>query len=321
MGLGLRLHAATDRALDRAFAAGSILRTHLLRPTWHFVTPADIRWLLALTAPRVHAVNASMNRKLGLDGAIFKRSQAALAKALPGGQHLTREELRRALEKDGIAADGLQRMAYLMMHAELDGLICSGARRGKQFTYALLEERVPHARVLGREDALAELARRYFISRGPATDRDFAKWSGLTLSDARRGLEAVKGGLEREVLDGREFWSSEPIPRADATRPEVHLLSIYDEYISGYEDRSDLADPETAARLVAMGNSLTHILVLDGRITGTWKRTVRRDALVIEASLFRELTKSQMQALSHAAQRYGAFLEMPVELIHTNIRK
>jgi DNA glycosylase AlkZ-like len=144
--LGLRLRGVTDDDIDQAFGAGSILRTHLMRPTWHFVTPLDIGWLLALTGPRVHAVNGYMYRKLELDSAIFKRSNATLAKALRGGKQLTRNELRGVLQKAGIATDGELRMGYLMMRAELDGLVCSGARRGKQFTYALVDERAPRAK-------------------------------------------------------------------------------------------------------------------------------------------------------------------------------
>jgi hypothetical protein len=229
--LGLRLRQdAHDADVDRAFNEGSILRTHMLRPTWHFVTPADIRWLLALTAPRVHAANATMYRRLELDNATLKRSRRALTKALQGGQHLTRDELRRALEKSGVAADNGQRLAYIVMHAELDGLICSGPRRGKQFTYALLEERVPPTRSLGREEALTELTRRYFASRGPATAQDFAKWSGLTVADAKHGLEAIKGQLQHEKLNGEDYWFTSSVSTAGLASPTAHLLSFYDEY-------------------------------------------------------------------------------------------
>jgi Winged helix DNA-binding domain len=158
-----RTHSLTDAALDQAFAEGSILRTHVLRPTWHFVTPADIRWMLALSAPRVHQLNSSMYRKCELDDATFARSNAALANALQGRKQLTRSELATALAHVGIHADGF-RLSYLMMYAELEGLICSGGRRGKQFTYALLEERVPQAQHLDNDQALAELVTRYFCS-------------------------------------------------------------------------------------------------------------------------------------------------------------
>ena len=225
--LGLRLRQdAHDADLDRAFNAGSILRTHVLRPTWHFVTPTDIRWLLALTAPRVLAVNAAMYRKLELDNATLKRGHKAMTKALHGGQHLTRDELRATLEKAGLAVGTGQRLAYMVMAAELDGLICSGPRRGKQFTYALLEERVPPVAPLQRDEALATLTRRYFASHGPATAQDFAKWSGLTSADAKRGLEMVGTQLQHETLNGAEYWFSSSAAPLNAKRASTHGLPV-----------------------------------------------------------------------------------------------
>jgi hypothetical protein len=231
--LGLRMQGAAECDIEQAFAKGDILRTHLLRPTWHFVTPADIRWLLELTAPRVHAANAYMYRKLELDGVVFKRSVAALSKALQGGEHLTRSELRDVLQKAGVATDGEFRMSYLMMHAELEGIVCSGPRRGKQFTYALLDERAPQANTLPHDEALAELARRYFTSRGPARLQDFAKWSGLTVADARSGLEAVKAQLQSDVVGDEAYWFLAAAPPAKDGSPTAHLLSVYDENDSG----------------------------------------------------------------------------------------
>lgn len=310
--LGLRMRGATDRVIDRAFADGSILRTHLMRPTWHFVAPADIRWMLALTAPRVHAVNASMYRELELDRATFKRSNAALVQALRGGQQLTRDELRRALEKTGIATRNGLRLAYLMMYAELEGLICSGARRGKQFTYALVDERAPHAENLTREEALAELARRYFTSRAPATVQDYAKWSGLTIADAQRGLEAVRPRLVCELVNGQTLWCTNSSSFENKASPSAYLLSIYDEYISGYKDRSAIGTAEIGAKLSAMGNALGYIIVIDGQIVGTWRRTFVKNKVVIEMNSFAPLTKTQRASIAAAARRYADFLEMPL---------
>src|SRR5258708_17025421 len=155
--LGLRLQGVTDDDMEQAFTDGAILRTHVMRPTWHFVSPADIRWLLALTAPHVRAASAYYNRKLELDDAVFRRTNAVLANALQGGKQLTRDELASALQQAGIATDGEQRVTHIMMRAELDGVICSGARRGKQFTSALLAERAPQARTFNPDEALAEI--------------------------------------------------------------------------------------------------------------------------------------------------------------------
>ncbi|MCI0534660.1 MAG: winged helix DNA-binding domain-containing protein [Verrucomicrobiales bacterium] len=307
--LGLRLRGMADSDIERAFNDGAILRTHLLRPTWHFVAPEDIRWLLALTAPRVHVANAYMYRKLELDRAVLKRSEAVLTKALQGGKHLTREELRDALRRAGIASDSGQRMGYLLMCAELDGIVCSGPRIGKSFTYALLEERVPPARTFTRSEALAELSRRYFNSRGPATVEDFAKWSGLTMTDARNGLNAGKGLIQSDVLETQTYWFSASSRCAKVKSPTAFLLSIYDEYISGYKDRSAIVDEKDAERLIAMGNALTHVTVVRGRIVGTWKRTFAKNTVAIEATHLRTLSRAEHRAFASAAERYGKFFQ------------
>jgi hypothetical protein len=312
--LGLRLLGCTDKDIEKAFSEGSILRTHLMRPTWHFVTPADIRWLLMLTAPRVHAVNGTLYRRLGLDNSTLKHSHAILAKALVGGNQLTRNELRDTLQQAGITIKNGLHLAYILMAAELDGLICSGVRCGKQFTYGLLDERVPQAEFMERDAALAELARRYFVSRGPATVHDFAKWSGLTVADARLGLEAVKAALVHEVVGENDYWFSPVIPAASEVSSRAYLLSIYDEYISGYKDRSAIGEAEVGGRLISLGNALSYIVVLDGQIVGTWKRTLSKDVGVIQLDLFYKLTEDDHQAIAAAAQRYGEFLELPVIL-------
>jgi hypothetical protein len=312
--LGLRMQGGTDDDIDQAFADGTILRTHVLRPTWHFVTPADIRWMLALTSPRVHAANAFMYRKLELDRTLLRRSNSTFAKALQGGKQLTRDELRVVLQKAGIATDDRLRMVYIMAFAELEALICSGARRGKQFTYALLDERAPHTKTMEREEALAELAHRYFVSRGPATVQDFAKWSGLTVNDARQGLEGIKTQLRHETVDGQGYWCSKSCSSAKHISPTAYLLPIYDEYISGYKDRSAIGKADVGVRLTALGHDLSYIIVIDGQIVGSWKRTLRKDTAVIETNLFTRLTKAESRAVTLAAQRYGHFIDRAVTL-------
>jgi Winged helix DNA-binding domain len=206
------------------------------------------------------------------------------------------------------------RMGYLMMRAELDRIVCSGPRRGKQFTYTLLDERAPQAKTLQREEALTELAQRYFVSRGPATVQDFAKWSGLTTTDARRGLEAVQARLRPQVVNSQTYWFSPSTPTAKDISPAAHLLSIYDEYISGYKDRGAMIDERCAAKLGALGNALSYIIVVDGQIVGAWKRMIRKGAVVIEMNIFTRLTKAEERAVAVAADRYGKFLDLPVVL-------
>ncbi len=219
--------------------------------------------------------------------------------------------MRGVLAHAGIATSGELRMSYILMRAELDGVICSGARRGKQFTYALLSERAPHARHLERDHALAELARRFFLSRGPATVHDFAKWSGLTVTDARAGLEAIKSQLEHEQVDAQSYWRSPSTPAVPERAPTAVLLSIYDEYISGYKDRSAMIEPSYGAKLQALGNALTAIVVVDGQVVGIWKRTLKKDAVVVETDIFAALTTAESQAVAAAIDHYAAFLQLP----------
>lgn len=304
----------TDADLDKAFHAGKILRTHVMRPTWHFVAPKDIRWLLMLTGPRVHAGNAFMYRKLELDRAILRKSYKVLEKVLQGNKQLTRTELGAALAKAGIPAEGL-RLTYFMMSAELDAVICSGGRRGKQFTYAMLEERVPPVKPLKRHEALAELVKRYFSTRGPATLQDFTWWSGLTMADGRKGIELVKSHLAHEVLEGQTYWFGNSISPVKEKSPAVHLLPNYDEYFIGFKDRSAIGQVAREAGIRSDDPSLiAHIILLDGQIVGGWRRTVTKNAVILEQNLFVDLTRSAQRALAQEVDRFSEFLQLPVEL-------
>jgi hypothetical protein len=313
-GIAQRTQSLTNAAIDQAFAQGDILRTHVMRPTWHFVTPDDIRWMLKLTALRVNAANALYYRRLGLDDSVFSRSNAVLEKSLEGGNQLTRSELQSTLQQSdvGEAADDRLRLAYLMMHAELDGIICSGALRGKQHTYALLDERAPHARPLEREEALAELARRYITSHGPATLKDFTGWSGLAPADAREGLELVKPQLDQEVVAGKAYWFSSKSPITERSAPIAHLLPAFDEFTVAYRDRSPILDPQNPQPAI---ENLGTVILLDGHIAGAWKRTNSKKAVSIEIRIFASLTEAQELAIQGAADRYGAFLGLPVILL------
>jgi len=312
--LGLRMQNSTDTFVEQVFNDGSILRTHILRPTWHFVLPADIRWMLALTAPRVIAACTYYYRILGLDDTVFEQCNGAMAKALQGGKHLTRAELASVLQQAGIATDNLQRIGQIIMRAELDGIICSGARRGKQFTYALLDERAPQARTLDREESLAELAGRYFTSHGPATLQDFVWWSGLTVADARIGLAMVTSQLKHEVIDGQTYWRSASMPSAKDLSQTIYLLPNFDEYTVGYTDRSAIFDMSDAEKFDTPGNVLNPTIVLNGLVVGTWKRTIKKDSMLLTPSLFTTLNKDGVGALIESASRYSAFLNIPVNI-------
>jgi hypothetical protein len=312
--LGSRMRSVADEDVERAFNAGAILRTHLLRPTWHFVLPADIRWLLDLTAPRIKSRLAYRHEQLDLDARTLRRASAAIGKTLLDGVPRSRDELRGVLGRIGIRSLGVERMAHIMAMAELDGIVCSGPRKGKQFTYALLDDRAPGGRALERDEALAALASRFFRSRGPASIQDFAKWAGLTVADARQGLEAVKADLHRVEAEGVELWFPATRP-ARASSPTGYLLSIYDELISSYRDRSAMVDRRHGKKLVGMGNALTAVIAIDGRIVGTWKRKVSAKAVAIETRRFDPLSRAGSRAVAAAARRYGEFLGLPVVLV------
>ncbi len=306
--LGLRTSGLSDADLDRAYSEGEILRTHVMRPTWHFVAPEDLRWMQELTAPRVLAGSRSFYARSGLDGKTLRRSNGILAKALRGGNHLTRPELASLLESEGVAQGDSLRLGLIIMRAELDAVVCSGALRGKRHTYALLDERAPRSRTRSRDEALGELATRYYSGHGPGTLEDFAWWSGLGGRDARAALSMIASRLVRETVSGREYFFEEP---RTASRPSgaAHLLPNYDEFVVAFADRSGLFDARHLDKLDSRGNPLfMNTVVIDGRVEGTWRRTLKRETVDVEVSLFTTPGKAASAALSAAARRYGAFV-------------
>jgi hypothetical protein len=308
--IGQRIVGTTEPDIARAFDAGEILRTHALRPTWHFVAAEDIRWILELTAPRVYQLNATMYRRLELDDAVLARAHAALADSLQRGRHRTRTDLADYLKCAGIEAEGM-RLGYIMMHAELDGWICSGAMRGKQQTYALLSERAPQAKSLARDEALAELVRRFFTGHGPATVKDFARWSGLTIADTKRGLEMLGQKLVSATIDGRTYWFAElPAEIAIEPSPTAHLLQGYDEYTIGYGESRDLCNPYFE-RFINR-DSYLHSVIIDGKVAAAWKRTLKRTELQIEIAPYRDLSTAELAAIQDAAAAHGRFMDLPV---------
>ena len=309
--LGLRMPAGTtDTQIERAIDEGQILRTHVMRPTWHFVTPADVYWMLDLTASHVHRTLATYNRRQGLTEDVTTRSTKVFERALKDGQCPTRVELGAQLERAGIMAKGV-RLALLTIYAELEGVICSGPRRAGELTYALLAERAPRPRRLSRDEALAELTLRYFRSHGPATIRDFVWWSGLLTADAKRGLEINRA--RHELVDGRTYWTIGPPPGAKRTG-SVHLLPIYDEYIVAYRDRA--AVPLATTRIASpSGGPVTfqHALVIDGTVAGTWRTAKNKEGVAIDVIPLR-LNRAERRGITETAGRYERFLGAPVTM-------
>jgi hypothetical protein len=310
-----------DAAMDRAFGEGAILRTHVLRPTWHFVAPVDIRWLLDLTAPRVNQLNAHYYRRFGLDGPLFAKTNALLAKTVAGGAHPTRKELADVLDRAGFTASG-PRLAYIIMRAELDAILCSGPPRGKQHTYAALEERAPHTKTLDREEALAELVSRYFATRGPATLKDFQRWSSLTAGEAKMGLGAVMSQFEHEDVDGRTYWFAEGSAPQKRGSKRVDLVQGYDETVMSYsESRDALYGGQSSAPVPHVENALMHAVLQDGQLMGLWRPTRTKDTVVVEASLFGPREPADERALEAAVERFGRFLGMPATMVASSVSR
>ncbi|MEJ2735732.1 MAG: winged helix DNA-binding domain-containing protein [Anaerolineae bacterium] len=311
--VGLRCAQTTDTLLEEEIAKQAIVRTWLMRGTLQIVAAPDIHWMLTLLSPRIVAARARRHQQLGLDDATLAKSHEILIRELEGGNRLTRKEVMFTLEQAGISTRG-QRGYHILGHAALEGVICFGPNQGKEQTFVLLREWVLSSQKLESDEALAELARRYFQSHGPATLKDFVGWSGLRITVARKALELVKDEFQQETIAGQTCWEIpyETIPGVSS--PTIHLLPAFDEYYLGYQDRGAVLDPHYDKTVVSSNGMFRPIIVLDGQVVGTWKRTLKKRCVIITANPFVSFAKKESQALLTAAERFGAFLGLPVEL-------
>jgi len=310
--MGLRMRTSSDRLIEQAIAERTIVRTWPMRGTLHFVSPRDVRWMLRYLTPKKVTGASARFRQLHLDLATFARSGRIIAKELDGGKRRTREGLYALLEKNRISCAG-QRGIHILWRLSQEQLICFGPREGKQPTFVLLDEWIRPGKVPDREDALAELALRYFKSHGPATIRDFVWWSGLTTKEAREGLEASSGKLASERIDGELYWMSGTITSKSARGSEGLLLPAFDEFLVAYADRSFAVASRHARRLGFGGGIMTPTVLHNGQIIGTWKRSFKNDTALIHVHVFTGLTRSQRSAVEEAADRYGRFVGKAVD--------
>ncbi|MDP1676749.1 MAG: winged helix DNA-binding domain-containing protein [Bacteroidota bacterium] len=310
--VGVRLPDSTDKIIETAVVNGDILRTHVMRPTWHFVSPEDIYWMLELAAPNILSAMRSRHKQLELNEAVQKKSNGIIEKSLNRGKHLTRDELFVELEKNKITT-GNQRGIHILMRAELDGMVCSGATRGKQQTYALLAERVPRKKTLRKEEALAELAMRYFNSHGPATVQDFIWWSGLSVGDAKKGLESVKSNFISEEVGLQTYWFADN-DIYSKKKESLYLLPAYDEFVISYKDRSAILTPESQAKAISNNGIFWPVIVVNGKIAGMWKRTVENKSVKIETEFFNSLQKTIAVYIKKKAVQFGKFIGKEVEI-------
>lgn len=311
-GIGARTRSATLTDVEKAIAEGKIIRTWPMRGTIHFIPPDAVKWMLKLSAARMVAADRRRQEQLDLNEAILERCKQLFYDVLHGGRRLSRPEMMTLLENNGIGT-GNQRGYHILWYAAQTGLICLGPMQGKQQTFVLLEEWVPDAQDLPREEALIELARRYFSGHGPATVQDFAWWAGLPLGEARVGLAGAGESLEAAPVGDRQYWMAPGVSDLPALEPgSVFLLPGYDEYLLGYRDRGAVLAGEHADHVVPGGNGVFRpMLVVDGQVTGTWKRTVKKNTAAVEANPFMPIELPE-EMLTGAAQRYSQFLGLPL---------
>ncbi len=313
--IGLRMQSATVMDIERAIVDRKIVRTWPMRGTLHFVPGEDAKWMLSLSASRMLAQDRRRLAQLELDETIMKRCKERIYEALTGNQRLSRANMMQLLSDSGISTKG-QRGYHILWYLSQTGLICLGPMQGKQQTFVLLDEWVPHSQEFSREESLVILARRYFVSRGPATIHDFAWWAGLTIADARLGLEGAKPEFVKDQFNGKEYWTARDArgqSAYDASR--VHLLPGFDEHLLGYKDRSAVLAAEHASRIVPGNNGMfLPTIVVAAQVMGTWKRRLKKNALEVVLDPFTQLDASE-EGVMEAAQCYSNFLGLPLSSV------
>ena len=303
--IGVRLDGCTDKTVCDAFNKGEILRTHILRPTWHFVTPENIRWMLQLSAKRIMSSMKSRDRELGLTDEIYGTCYRIIEKALEKDDYLSREELTKILYHAGMRFDSSQ-MYHVLSGAEANGIVCSGALNGMIQTYALFEKRVPAAKPITKEESLAKLARIYFTGHGPATLNDFVWWSGLPIGEARQGLQSVQAEFVSATIEGQSYWMPDIVSQPPTGKSNLYLLPAFDEYIVGYKDRTSVLTSDNHTKAISSNGVFRPVIIKDGRVIGLWKKATSAKK-TIEVTSFDPVDNETQQLINAAAAKFRAF--------------
>lgn len=307
--VGVRLKQATLQTVEQALNEGRILRTHVMRPTWHLVPAEDICWMLKLSVQHVKSAVRSRDVMLGITEPIYTQSNRLMEKMLEGNKSLTRQEIALNLSRAGLAADS-PRMNHFLMRAEAEGIICSGVDKERKTTYALLEERLPPGAVkeLPKEEALAKLAERYFRSHSPAGLSDFAWWSGLSLTDARQAVRLIEQQLIAGRFDEQKLFVHQSCKEARDTNI-LHLLPAYDEYLISYKDRTAVLNSEDHPQAFTKQGIFYPNIVYRGLVVARWRKTTHKNQLHIETTNFHQ-SPTLPESLQHlAVERYKAFVK------------
>jgi hypothetical protein len=314
--IGVRMPHWTEVQIEEAFNKGEILRTHLMRPTWHFVSADDIYWMLELTSPQIRTVLNTRHRELGITELLVNNSYLVIEEAINSSEQkaMTREELVEELGRAGIPTD-LQRTSHIMLRAEIDGILCSGPLKGKKQTYALLHKRVPQKITLTKEEAAVRLAKSYFLSHGPATLADFIWWSGLPAKMARNALESIKNDLHSVRVASETYWFSGSAVKTRKPADSVYLLPAYDEFLISYKNRSASITEEDHKKAISSNGIFRPVVLVNGHISGLWKKVVKKDRIIIETEYFRPHNETERQSIAKAADLYRHFAGKKAELL------
>lgn len=283
--VGLRIAGSSQASVQHAIDKGELIRTHVMRPTWHLVSSKDVRWMLDLTTAHIKPSLASRHKELGLTTGILRKATKTMEQALAGGE-LTRDELVEHLKSQKIVTRD-QRFSHMLLWAELEKAICSGPVKGKKNTYALFDQRVPAGNTLTRDEALRELATRYFQSHGPATLHDFSNWSGLPMPDARKAIEFIRDKFHAETIDSKTYWFKQIGSTPAAKNASAYLLPAFDEFIIGYKDRSAVVLAKHKSAVIGINGIFWPIIVINGMVTGLWKRNAVKDRIKVKFEFFR----------------------------------
>lgn len=304
---------ATEKEIEEAINSGKIIRTHILRPTWHLVAAEDIYWMLDLSGPQVKRIILAETKKYGCDEKEFDKINSAIEKILAGNNHLTREEIIKELNVKTFSGDYKLSPVLIMMYAELDGLVCNGKIKGKKMTYALLEERVPKPKnKLTKEEALAKLAQLYFESRGPATVSDFSHWSGFSATICKSVINTISLQLNSFAIDNQQYWFGKNYPNPDNFRESIHFLAAFDEYLISYKNRESSILLEHQAKAFTKNGIFKPSIVENGKVIGTWKRTIKKDHVKIETDFFNQTEMNKKQLLFEGIKSFENYLETKI---------
>jgi len=311
--IGVRMQNPLKKDIDEAFDRGEILRTHLLRPTWHLVTAKDIHWLLDLSASKILKSLTSRHKELELTGPLIQKCHRIIERELSMAGYLTRQELADSFNSAGISTQE-NRLSHLLFEAELNKIICSGPVKDEKQTYALLSERAPEVKKLTKDEALAELASRYFKSRFPATIEDFIWWSNISVSDARKAVDYVKSDFFPETIGGVRYYIPGSFSENGKFEKSLFLLPAYDEFLICYKDRTYSLSNVNNRKAVSDNGIFYPLIVVNGQVEGTWKRNIQKNIVTISASFFKPAGKRIQQDLYEKAKLFGVYLNKQTEI-------